>query len=157
PRWLGYSRMSLSEDGQRLALIHPDQTRAGVYEAASGRVVRELSLPTTPRVEALALSRNGRVLAIVQDRSIAVYDLADGEQIALLRGHYSEAVTARFQPGGNWLASVSWDSTTRLWDPIRGRLLLSLPGTLFDWPSNSSRLAVGGARQMILHQIGAGD
>jgi serine/threonine protein kinase/WD40 repeat protein len=157
PRRLRYPRMSLSEDGQRLALIHPDQTRAGVYEAASGRVVRELSLPSTPPVEALALSRNGRILAIVQDRSIAVYDLADGEQIALLQGHYSEEVTAQFQPGGNWLVSTSWDGTTRLWDPIRGRLLLSLRGTNFDWTGNSSRLAVSRDRQMILHQIGAGD
>jgi WD40 repeat protein len=157
PSQLPYHRMSLSEDGRRLALIHPDRTRAGVYEAASGRVVRELSLPSTPLVDALALSRNGRVLAVVQDRSIAVYDLADGEQIALLEGHYSEGVMARFQPGGNLLASVSWDGTTRLWDPIRGRLLLSLRGGLLDWPSNSSRLAVGRDGQMILHQIGAGD
>jgi len=157
PRRLAYPWMSLSEDGHRLALIRPDQTRACVYEVARGRVVRELKLPSTPPVEALALSRNGRVVAIVQDRSISVYDVVDGEQLALLQGHHSEGITAQFQPGGDLLVSQSWDGTTRLWDPLRGRLLLTLWGPFLDWAGRGSSLAIGRDRNLILHQIAAGD
>ena len=74
-----------------------------------------------------------RLVAIVHDRAISVYDVADGEEVALLQGHQSEGINVQFQPGGDLLASQSWDGTTRLWDPLRGRLLLTLTGGFMGW------------------------
>jgi serine/threonine protein kinase/WD40 repeat protein len=151
------SQMALAEDGHRLALVRPDLARAWVYELASGRVVRELNLPTIPWVESLALSRNGRILAVVQDRDIAVYDVVDGEQLALLEGHQTGGVRAWFQPGGDLLASECWDNTVRLWEPIRGRLLLTLGGVFLGWARGGSCLAIGRDQEVNLHQIVSGD
>jgi eukaryotic-like serine/threonine-protein kinase len=155
PRRLIYSWMSLSEDGRHLALIHPDRTRASVYEVASGRVVRDVKLPSILVDTSLALSRNGRLLALAHDRVISIYDVADGEQRALLQGHQSEGLTAQFQPGGDLLVSTGWDGTTRLWDPLRGHLLLTLLGRYFEWAGRGSGLVIGGDRDLILHQVAA--
>jgi WD40 repeat protein len=152
PAW-----MSLAEDGRHLALIPPDRTRACVYEAASGRLVRELKTPSSPPVDALALSRDGRLLAVNHDRTISVHEVGNGEQLALLQGHHSIAVTFSFQPGGDLLASSSWDGTTRLWDPLRGRLLVTLGGTLLDWSARGSSIAILKHQHLTLHRLAAGE
>ena len=56
--------------------------------------------PDPPRAPTLALSRTGGLLAIIHDRAISVYDVASGDELALLQGHQSEGITAQFQPAG---------------------------------------------------------
>ena len=154
PRWLRWPFMSLAEDGRRLALLCPSEPVVRVYEVASGRVVRELKLPPIWEYSiGLALGRNGRFLAIARADSITVHDVSDGEQIALLKGHEGEGILPMFQPGGDLLATGSWDYTTRLWDPIRGRLLLTLQGNFRGWAENGLGLAIGRDRELVLHQI----
>ncbi len=153
PGRLADSDMSLAEDGRRLALIHPDKTLARVYEVATGRVVRELKLPPINLSSALTLNRNGRLLAVVHDRAISVFDLADGEPIALLPSHQAEGIEAMFQPGGDVLATRGWDFMTRLWDPIRGRLLVTLQGNFLEWAERGLGAAVGRYRELVLHEI----
>ncbi len=157
PRRIGFPWMSLSEDGRHLALIRPDQSRAAIYDTASGRIVRDLKLPSIRVGSALALSRNGRLVAIVHDRAISIYDVADGEEVALLQGHQGEGINVQFQPGGDLLASQSWDGTTRLWDPLRGRLLLTLTGGFMGWAERGSSLVIGKDQELILHRITTGD
>ena len=101
----------------------PDLEVARVVDVESGRIDREFKLPTARVGRALALNRTGNLLAIVHDRVISVFDMADGEQLSLLQGHQSEGIVVQFQPSGDLLVSSSWDGTTRLWDPIRGRPL----------------------------------
>jgi serine/threonine protein kinase/WD40 repeat protein len=153
PARLAHSDMSLAEDGRRLALILPDKTVARVYEVAAGRVVREVKLPPIYLSSALALDRNGRLLAIVHDHAISVYDLADGELITRLQGQQAEGIEAMFQPGGDLLVTRGWDFTTRLWDPIRGRLLLTLQGNFLDWGERGLGLVVGRHSELVLHEI----
>ncbi len=153
PGRLAASSMAQAEDGRRLALVRPGELLASVYEVGSGRVVRDLKLSPIHVSTALALSRNGRFVAIVVGRTISVYDLTDGEQIALLQGHQAEVSKVLFQPGGDLLASQAWDDTTRVWDPIRGRLRLTLQGELHGWEKSGLGLAIGRDRDLVLHQI----
>jgi WD40 repeat protein len=44
-----------------------------------------------------------------------------------LRGHTRYAYLVAFHPDGSLLASTSWDETVRLWDPLTGELLATLP------------------------------
>jgi eukaryotic-like serine/threonine-protein kinase len=148
--------MSLSEDGRYLALLVGDVKFARVYELPSGRLVRELRMPAVRVYSAVALSRTGGLLAIVHDRVISVYDMADGEELALLQGHQSEGISAQFQPGGSLLASASWDGTTRLWDPIRGHLLVTLRGYFCNWNRGGSSLEIASESDLVRYQIAAG-
>jgi WD40 repeat protein len=157
PSRLAPASVSLAEDGRRLALIPPDRSRARVYEVRSGRVVRDLETPSDPLVEALALSRDGRLLAVNHGRTISVHEVGNGEQLALLQGHHAVGVTFSFQPAGDLLASQSWDGTTRLWDPLRGRLLLTQGGALLDWAASGSLVAILRDQQLTLHRLAAGD
>jgi serine/threonine protein kinase/WD40 repeat protein len=152
PAW-----MSLAEDGRHLALIPPDQSCARVYEVGSGRLVCDLKTPSDPLVEALALSRDGKLLAVNHGRTISVHEVGNGEQLALLQGHHAAGLTFSFQPAGDLLASHSWDATTRIWDPLRGRLLVTQGGVLLDWAASGSLVAILRDQQLTLHRLAAGD
>jgi serine/threonine protein kinase/WD40 repeat protein len=148
--------LCLSQTGHQLALIRPDAKLACVVDVESGRVIREIKMPTWRVGESLALSGSGGLLAIAHDRAISVFDLADGEQLSLLQAHQSEGIAARFQLGGDLLATSSWDGTTRLWDPIRGRLLVTLDGDFREWGDGGSSLIIGRGHELTRHQIARG-
>jgi serine/threonine protein kinase/WD40 repeat protein len=156
PKWLGHGWMSLSEDGRQVALFDPDGRRVGVYDVKDGRLIREFKMPHVRVDRNLALNRNAGLLAVVHDRAISVFDMADGEQLSLLQGHLSEGIRPWFQPAGDLLATSSWDGTTRLWDPIRGRLIVTLDGGLQEWVADGSGVILGRAHEMVLNQITAG-
>jgi eukaryotic-like serine/threonine-protein kinase len=149
--------LSLSEDGRYLAFMQDVPKTALVYELATGRIVREVAFPTARVHRSLALGRTGGLLAISHDRAISVYDVTTGEQLAMLGGHQSEGITAQFQPGGGLLASSGWDGTTRLWDPVRGQLLVTLQGYLRNWNGGGSRLEIAREPDLIQYQIEAAD
>jgi serine/threonine protein kinase/WD40 repeat protein len=153
---LNHARMSLSQSGRQLALICDDKKVVAVFEAESGRVIREIKLPTARVWHALALNRNGGLLAIGHDRAISVFDTADGEQLALLQGHLSLGIFTQFQPGGDLLASSAWDGTTRVWDPIRGRLLVTLQGRFDEWLDDGSSLVLTSNNELIKNPVAAG-
>jgi WD40 repeat protein len=49
------------------------------------------------------------------------------QELRILRGHDAPGVTFRISPTGDLLSSSSWDGTSRLWDPLRGHELLTIP------------------------------
>jgi serine/threonine protein kinase/WD40 repeat protein len=148
--------MSLSEDGRYLAFMQDEPMTVVVYELATGRIVREVKVPAARVHRTLALSRTGALLAIVHDRAISVFDVASGEELARLQGHQSEGITAQFQPGGGLLASTGWDGTTRLWDPVRGHLLVTLRGNLCNWNVGGAHLEILDSPELIRYEIAAG-
>jgi WD40 repeat protein len=60
---------------------------------------------------------------------------------AVLEGHQKYVVALAFHPGSGLLASGSADGTTRLWDPIIGRHLMSAPGRCVHFSSDGRQLA----------------
>jgi serine/threonine protein kinase/WD40 repeat protein len=157
PRRYGLDRMALSPDGRYLAFLRADKQTAWVHEVASGRLVLDLKTPKARVYSALALSRNGGLIAITHDRAISVFDVVDGGLLSVLQGHQSEGITAHFEPASDLLASQSWDGTTRVWDPIRGRLLVTLPGLLQSWVGTDSTLAIIHGEDLILYKITAAE
>jgi eukaryotic-like serine/threonine-protein kinase len=151
-----YPWMSLSGDGRRIALMIPDEQWAAVYDVKKKEVILELEPPGSRVDAALALSQNGGMLALVHDRAISVFDVADGERLSLLQGHQSEGIVCYFQPGGDLLASHGWDGTTRLWDPIRGRPLLTLTGSFREWMPDGRSLAMFVDSSLVHYEIAAG-
>jgi serine/threonine protein kinase len=157
PKWMDQNRMCLSQDGRLVAVIGHDEHQVGIYTVADGRVVREFKLPMARVEQSIALNRNGGLLAVAHDRAISVYDMADGERLSLLQGHLSEGIRARFQTDGDLLASSAWDGTSRLWDPIRGRQIVTLEGGPCEWERGGKSLVVNRDHDLVLYGIGAGE
>jgi WD40 repeat protein len=157
---LNYYWMSLSGDGRRLAIARTHWDAVAVYDTASGlpvravSTVRAVSPPVTREYGAVVLDHAGVLLAVAKDGAITTYDVADGGVLARLQGHPGEVTFPHFQPGGGLLATAGYDNTTRVWDPIRGRLLATLPGGLNGWDTDRSRLLILRDRDLAAYQLG---
>ena len=59
-----------------------------------------------------------RLATAGRDRTIWLWDLTRGEDVARLLGHTSYVSSLAFSPDGATLASGSGDATIRLWDNV---------------------------------------
>jgi WD40 repeat protein len=69
----------------------------------------------------LALSADGKAMAVAVDYAVKLYDLERGRERLLLKGHAGKVSAVAFSPDGQTLMTGSWDETVRLWDVTTGR------------------------------------
>ena len=87
-----------------------------------------MTLPHDDRVTMVAFSADGRTLATsADDKTIRLWDRADGSLRRILEGHIDAVDGLAFSPDGR-LASSGYDKTIRLWDPASGQCVLILEG-----------------------------
>ena len=76
----------------------------------------------------MAFSSSGHTLATASDdRTVRLWDAADGSPRGILEGHIDRVDGLAFSPDGR-LASSAEDRTIRLWDTASGQTLLILKG-----------------------------
>jgi WD40 repeat protein len=145
---------AFSPDGRTLAAENTDRT-VTLWEVASGKERGRLGKAAGDRpqggggrmevnVDGLAgiagggnepggavgvtYSPDGRTLAVRgADRTVRVWDVAEGKEIGQLPGHAGRVETVAFAPGGKTIASGSADTTILLWDAVAATKGLAQP------------------------------
>jgi len=135
--------------GSQLALVfegHTDVVRALAFDPTGALVIsasndftsrgidvkrrREaFSLPCTQHSSALALSRDGSLLASGDDwGNLTIWDVATRLTRWSAKGSDNEILGLAFSPDGGTLAAACADAKVRLWDPLTGQVTLELEG-----------------------------
>jgi WD40 repeat protein len=124
--WRGASDFAFSPDGRWLALQKPNGPLKVLPTSGRGPA---FTLPLRGgHFPALAFSPDGAALAGVDDRAVAIWNLASGQELLRLTGHKESVTAIAFSPDGALVATSCWDAMTRIWDAHDGRPLASLPG-----------------------------
>jgi len=104
--------MAFDEAGQQLITTEGDTAR--VWDARSGRLLRELRGHTSG-LTAARFSPDG-LLAVTasQDNTARVWRLSDGQAIATLRSHRNMVMDVRFSPDGKRVLTAGADGTAHV-------------------------------------------
>ncbi len=122
-----YAPLAFSHDGRRIALGLNGNSRTigsglvATWEVEPGRLVPQMHKLNPLRVDALALSEDGRlVLSGSPDKRVALHELATGNGVTEFRGHAGEVTAVAFAPGERRIASAATDLTVRVWEAQSG-------------------------------------
>jgi len=127
--------LDVSNDGRTVSVVHSTgDVRLLSAEAASEPLPCPAPLCQVGWPRFARFSECGTMLvscAEGDEPNMAVWSIADGQQLALLRGHTDIVLGAEFTADGR-LFSWGQDATIRIWDVQRGQTLnvlsLSVPG-----------------------------
>ena len=144
----GVREMRYSPIGNSIAL-HRHARTLEIWNLDDGKKSRTMMAPIGTRMMCMAWSADGQMVAVgCSDFRAHVWHLENGQLAADLIGHQAEVTTCAFDPHGQWLATVSWDGTTRFWNPITGLLLSTVRGELLAVHPDGARIGFRAAAQL---------
>jgi serine/threonine protein kinase/WD40 repeat protein len=121
----GDQRLAFHPDVRQLAAVGKSGKSLFIVDLETGKTVKTLE-PDSP-LDHLAWGGDGRFIAAgADDYRIYVWDTVTGKLQSVLGEHQNAVTKLHFTRNGRFLVSVSWDGTSRLWDPVSGKQLLRL-------------------------------
>jgi WD40 repeat protein len=98
---------------------------------------------TKPNLEIEFSSNNTYLAAGGMDAVVRVWNLEDGTQIYLLKGHSDSVTSVAFSRDSTLLVSTSWDKNVFFWDMSSGKILdtLSLGAVTVDFSPDGEFIA----------------
>ena len=113
-----------SGDGRRVAVVRPGAAMV-VHDAATGALIAEIR-GAFPILTTVALSPDGRRLALSGDESIQTFEVDAARPLKRLLGHRARVQSLRFADAGR-LLSWAGDGTLRTWqlDAVEDRLIVA--------------------------------
>jgi len=127
---LSAAKLAVSGNGQVAAIGQPDKALK-IYEAQSGREVRELPFKATPEAEnsSLAFSADGNLVAFAKSTdTVSIQEAATGRELLSLNTGFSKSPQrVQFSNDGRFLVTATTNSAAlKLWDAKTGQLIREL-------------------------------
>ncbi|PWT91217.1 MAG: hypothetical protein C5B55_08505, partial [Blastocatellia bacterium] len=126
------SKIAVSSNGQIAAVGQPDKA-VKLYDAQSGREVRELSFKATPEAEnsSLAFSADARLVAFAKTAdTVTVQETSTGRELfSVNTGPSKSPQRVQFSSDGRFMITASDNAsgaTLKLWDAATGQLIRDL-------------------------------
>ncbi len=91
------------------------------------------------------------------DGRIRLYGFPSLALRSTLRGHENAVIGLAFHPQGNLLLSSSWDSTTRLWDPLGAEELVRFEGSGHRFSVDGKKLGFSRGASIGIWEVGHED
>lgn len=110
----------------------------------------------TSRVTSVAWSARGtRIASASYDKTVRVWDAADGNNLLTYYGHWDRVMAVDWSPDGNLLASAGNDGTIQIWDPQTGNLALTYrshgqPILALSWSPDGKRIVSASEDRKVL-------
>ncbi len=118
--------IAVHPDGQRIAIASGTPGQIGevkIFQLSDGALLADL-VTVEDSMFGVAFSPDGtRLAACGADRSIRVFDVANGVQQLLIEDHADWVQDIAWSPGGTRLASASRDKTSKVFDSATGDAL----------------------------------
>ena len=144
--------VTLSEDGQRIEIKKEDKSlfnwdltsgQASLKKAGTGK-----GLPPDYTKSPVVASADGRFVLQGREKAAVLIDAKTTQEIRALVGHTDLILTATFSPDSRFVATGSFDSTTRLWDTSTGAEIKTFNGHVapvlsIAFTSDGQRLITG--------------
>lgn len=110
-----------AEGAIALRILQPDGTLSSPQPLPVDLEIDPAADAPSVILRSLAFSADGaHLLAIGDDLTVRVWDLATGTLRHLLRGHQATIAMARFSQDGQRIVTASWDRTAQIWDVASG-------------------------------------
>jgi WD40 repeat protein len=158
--------VAFSPDGRLLATGAGEPSRSGqikLWDAATGKLVREISQPHSDSVLALEFSPDCTLLASGSaDRFAKVFDVESGKLVKAFEGHSDHVTGVSWKADGRTLATSGADNQVKFWDLPSGERKSNAAGFGKEVDAvryiglSDQAVAVGGDGQIrILNEAGA--
>jgi len=127
---LSASKMAVSSNGQIAAVGQPDKA-VKIYDAQSGRELRDLSFKAIPEAEnsSLAFSADARLIAFAKtSETISVQEATTGRELYSINTGFSKTPQRlQFSADGRLLVTATDNNAAmKLWDATTGQLIREL-------------------------------
>ena len=170
----GAGHMQWSADGSRLVTAAND-SMVKIWDTEEWRLLHALEneghiqFGSGSAIDIVALSPDGRRLAVAQVSSLRVWDAESGDLLVHWSSdpenddfipHYGGIIAIAFSPEGRYLASGGLDHTAKIWDIETKSQILNLDFLnnveTAAWSPDGSRAAFGGGGRVVVWDRAAG-